>query len=493
MRGALICSNTDPAISYLYLQTNGHCYLQTLFEIVVGAAMRRKERVRKAQSDHAEFKKAAAQNDHTGCATWLPQEWDMSNFRYSCAECGAFCGSEIMRCARCNMAGYCSKECQVSAWKRIHSRTCGSYPNPLDRRALESMRGDVAGDVIAEFSSSNPCVSQVFNHGLQCNTAEQPRVLPTPYTVFQICNVARDVLDSIVPKGGDSFSTTFESATEQEIEAAKAFSDNPRHGAWPLLLGCVSCQNGDAEKRLVETNVCQTVANVVCINSLVSDKKKMINPDGALGKGIIRDCCYISALSNMVYAQGSAYILEKEALFVRVLECVVDVMIRFLEIMKDTESWIDCAVLSQALSEHALGDSESWIASKMLSDAYHLQRALCAYLVANANILTEMLILIRNVTYHGVKCDERLIGRLADAAMLHLTSDFKCKDVPSALMMVPKEGVDSSAYPISLWIQIGTNLRNNAAPFQPLECVLVRVISYHYNMHGFYSGYMQNG
>lgn len=45
--------------------------------------------------------------------------------RYSCATCGLFCPDAGV-CKQCGIARYCSRQCQVAAWHRIHKKTCKS-------------------------------------------------------------------------------------------------------------------------------------------------------------------------------------------------------------------------------------------------------------------------------------------------------------------------------------------------------------------------------
>ena len=43
------------------------------------------------------------------------------------------CGKEqlaqqlLLKCAKCKVAAYCSKECQVADWKKKHKLACASY------------------------------------------------------------------------------------------------------------------------------------------------------------------------------------------------------------------------------------------------------------------------------------------------------------------------------------------------------------------------------
>lgn len=43
-----------------------------------------------------------------------------------CFHCGAT-ASKLLRCGRCQVAGYCQKECQVADWKESHKKACASY------------------------------------------------------------------------------------------------------------------------------------------------------------------------------------------------------------------------------------------------------------------------------------------------------------------------------------------------------------------------------
>ena len=68
---------------------------------------------------------ASSRRPHFGdCAPWLETQ---------CATCGSR-PVKLLKCAKCGLIRYCSKECQVRAWKELgHKRSCG---NPLPTREV---------------------------------------------------------------------------------------------------------------------------------------------------------------------------------------------------------------------------------------------------------------------------------------------------------------------------------------------------------------------
>ena len=42
----------------------------------------------------------------------------------ACSECKALCEEQTLTCSRCKRAHYCSKACQVRAWRSGHKRVC---------------------------------------------------------------------------------------------------------------------------------------------------------------------------------------------------------------------------------------------------------------------------------------------------------------------------------------------------------------------------------
>lgn len=58
----------------------------------------------------------------------VPEGFYFSHLRYRCAECGA--KEDLQQCARCKKVKYCGRECQVSAYRRIHKTVC-CKPNQL--------------------------------------------------------------------------------------------------------------------------------------------------------------------------------------------------------------------------------------------------------------------------------------------------------------------------------------------------------------------------
>lgn len=49
----------------------------------------------------------------------------LSSSARSCSQCSQIPKDPVKRCSRCNLVAYCSKECQVQAWK-IHKKVCQS-------------------------------------------------------------------------------------------------------------------------------------------------------------------------------------------------------------------------------------------------------------------------------------------------------------------------------------------------------------------------------
>ena len=49
-----------------------------------------------------------------------------SSGKSQCANCGkqAQAGVKFKQCSKCKAIGYCSKECQVEAWKLGHKKDC---------------------------------------------------------------------------------------------------------------------------------------------------------------------------------------------------------------------------------------------------------------------------------------------------------------------------------------------------------------------------------
>lgn len=61
----------------------------------------------------------------SGCYTRLSHDAGGHDAEF-CGNCGVMeeTGKKLLRCSRCKIAMYCSKDCQVKAWKSGHKREC---------------------------------------------------------------------------------------------------------------------------------------------------------------------------------------------------------------------------------------------------------------------------------------------------------------------------------------------------------------------------------
>ena len=82
---------------------------------------------------HINRKRGSVSWKSTGVYTALSDEEDSEEDVELCDNCGipsSFlleqAGKKLLRCTRCKIALYCSKDCQVEAWKNGHKRECGS-------------------------------------------------------------------------------------------------------------------------------------------------------------------------------------------------------------------------------------------------------------------------------------------------------------------------------------------------------------------------------
>mgnify|MGYP003317389308 CR=1 FL=1 len=85
-----------------------------------------------------------------------------AHMQYACAECGIGVpevdADRLMRCARCRLVRYCSKECQVAGWERSHRSTCGVYSDWPTDKGLQEATVEQLVCAIVEWGPRHPVV-----------------------------------------------------------------------------------------------------------------------------------------------------------------------------------------------------------------------------------------------------------------------------------------------------------------------------------------------
>lgn len=86
---------------------------------------------------------------------------DTPNFtmQHVCLGCGKADGSKLLRCARCNVAYYCSKQCQVAHWGAHKSECAPQSTFDKDVRKMATRLFREARDAIVEDLPNHPANS----------------------------------------------------------------------------------------------------------------------------------------------------------------------------------------------------------------------------------------------------------------------------------------------------------------------------------------------
>ncbi len=123
-------------------------------EIPIGDISTRSERIMRANKDRETIEAiATATASHDGFTSCCA-DFGAFHLRYSCAECAIECTDGGV-CVRCKHVRYCSKACQVLAWKRVHKRTCGKFSQWPTVRSLRSATISQVIDVLAEWAPAH--------------------------------------------------------------------------------------------------------------------------------------------------------------------------------------------------------------------------------------------------------------------------------------------------------------------------------------------------
>jgi hypothetical protein len=373
-----------------------------------------------------------------------------------------------MKCGRCKCPAYCSKDCQIKAWKRVHKRTCGSV-KVLDYSSVQEMPVAQLADVGEEWGVAIPCVMGVIGMilyrkchdedgnyvgGMPADAAGKlasaaalayERGMTPQHALFPAaaCDFSR--MTALQERDAVAAQITLEEDNPQRL-ASLRFHDLPLHGAWAVVIHLLTLSEGEAERAVVRSGLAAPLANaVIVLLYAVDDPGDAKSYDGTLSdcKSVRVDAFLVGALANFVHALRHKQVQTEIGLYSKVMEAAIDALYRVAAVTQAVSGM--AARAGKTPIRHVWDTcSKSELLSVEERDTAH------CWHMRDTGIMRELRILIRNLSYSGV-------APLTDESMFKLAM-AAVADIPERWDNEPELDPGDEEHPLFAYCQIANNI-----------------------------------